>query len=137
MRTRPAASPIDVLTEDECWDTLALTDLGRLALRDGEDVDIFPVNFVVSDRRIYFRSAPGAKMMALTKSPRVAFQTDGASGHRRWSVVVKGTAERLKYDDEIEASGVTGLNSLTPTDKWNYVRITPSEISGRRFEPTR
>jgi len=50
-----------------------------------------------------------------------------------WSVVVRGTAERLANDAEIEESGVLALTTATPPVKWNYIRITPTTISGRRF----
>ena len=49
-------SPIERLGEDECWALLAGSDLARLALRRGDGVDIFPVNYTVNDRRIFFRS---------------------------------------------------------------------------------
>jgi nitroimidazol reductase NimA-like FMN-containing flavoprotein (pyridoxamine 5'-phosphate oxidase superfamily) len=136
-QTDVPVAPVDVLTEDECWAALESTDFGRLAVRDGEDVDIFPINYVVTDRLVYFRSAPGAKMIDLTRAPRVAFEADGATATQRWSVVIKGDAERLTFDTEIEESGVARLRSDAPSTKWNYVRITPVDITGRSFERAR
>ena len=52
-------------------------------------------------------------------------------------MVVKGSAVRLGSDEEIEASGVLSLHSLVPTEKWNYVRITASSITGRQFTSSR
>jgi nitroimidazol reductase NimA-like FMN-containing flavoprotein (pyridoxamine 5'-phosphate oxidase superfamily) len=127
---------VELLSDNECWDALSSTDVGRLAVRSGDDIDIFPVNYLVDNRLIYLRTAPGSKMMALTAVPRVAFEVDAVRGALRWSVVVKGIAERLKFDDEIEDSGILRLRSLEPSPKWNYVRITPLDISGRRFAPT-
>jgi nitroimidazol reductase NimA-like FMN-containing flavoprotein (pyridoxamine 5'-phosphate oxidase superfamily) len=120
---------------ENAW-LLAGENLGRLAVRDGEGTDIFPINFLVTDRTVYFRSAPGSKLMELTRHPLVAFEVDGVTASAPWSVVVKGEAARLSNDEEILASGVKELHSATPTDKWNYVRITPSAISGRRFATT-
>jgi nitroimidazol reductase NimA-like FMN-containing flavoprotein (pyridoxamine 5'-phosphate oxidase superfamily) len=130
-------SLIDDLTEQECWDALESTDLGRLAVRDGDDIDIFPINYIVTNRLVYFRSAPGTKMIDLTRAPRVAFESDDTTATHWWSVVIKGDAERLTFDTEIEESGVARLRSDAPTTKWNYVRITPREISGRSFQRTR
>jgi nitroimidazol reductase NimA-like FMN-containing flavoprotein (pyridoxamine 5'-phosphate oxidase superfamily) len=124
-----------VLTERQCWEALESADLGRLAIRTGDDIDIVPVNFLVKDRLLYFRSAPGTKMVELTRMPRVALEADGIRAGRLWSVTVKGDAQRLSVDSEIEASGIQRLHSLDPSTKWNYVRITPRAISGRRFEP--
>ena len=68
-----------------------------------------------------------------TLKPRVAFEVDHHDDDIAWSVILWGTAERLEFDDEIEHSGVLGLVSWTPDEKFNYVRITPDRVSGRRF----
>lgn len=130
-------SPVDLLGDEESWHLLAGADIGRLAVSIDGGVDIFPINYVVADRVIFFRTAPGSKLMDLTKHPIVALETDGTHHRRRWSVVVKGSAVRLGSDEEIEASGVLSLHSLVPTEKWNYVRITASSITGRQFTSSR
>ncbi len=132
-----AESALEVLGEEESWHLLASADLGRLAVSIDGGVDIFPINYVVADRVIFFRTAPGSKLMDLTRHPIVALETDGTHNRRRWSVVVKGSAVRLGSDEEIEASGVLTLHSLVPTEKWNYVRITVSSITGRQFTSSR
>ena len=109
-----------------------MADVGRLAVPSLDDnIDVFPVNFTVHHRAIYFRSAPGTKMVDMLVHPGVTFEVDGHGRSRSWSVVVKGNARRLPSDAEIEASGITKLHTTAPGEKWNYVRITPSEISGR------
>ena len=132
-----AESALEVLGEEESWHLLASADLARLAVSIDDGVDIFPINYVVADRVIFFRTAPGSKLMDLTAHPIVALETDGTHNRRRWSVVVKGSAVRLGSDEEIEASGVFSLHSLVPTEKWNYVRITASSITGRQFTSSR
>ena len=132
-----AESALEVLGEEESWHLLASADLARLAVSIDDGVDIFPINYVVADRVIFFRTAPGSKLMDLTKHPIVALETDGTHNRRRWSVVVKGTAVRLGLDEEIEASGVLFLHSQAPTEKWNYVRVTASSITGRQFTSSR
>jgi nitroimidazol reductase NimA-like FMN-containing flavoprotein (pyridoxamine 5'-phosphate oxidase superfamily) len=97
--------------------------------------DIFPVNFTVKDHTIFLRSAPGSKLKDVTSHPLVAFETDGRHRRSHWSVVVKGRAERMSIDAEIEESGVLDVQTLTPSDKWNYVRITPTSVTGRSFTP--
>jgi nitroimidazol reductase NimA-like FMN-containing flavoprotein (pyridoxamine 5'-phosphate oxidase superfamily) len=124
---------VRLLDEDECWRLLASAGLGRLALVGGDGVDIVPVNFLVKDREIFFRSGPGAKMIGLTDHPLVAFEADGISDRRRWSVVVRGTARRMDVDEDIESSGVLSLLSRTPLETWNFVRLAPTGISGRQF----
>ena len=129
-----AAASLSEMAKEQCWEALGTASVGRLAVRSGDGVDVFPVNFTVHEKAIYLRSAPGSKLAAITESPSVAFEVDGSRGQDHyWSVVVRGTAERLAYDSEIVGSGVLGLATSTPTAKWNFIRITPTAISGRRF----
>lgn len=121
------------LSEEECWAALEVTPVGRLAVRAGEGVDIFPVNYMVTDGAIYLKSAPGSKLMDIAEHSSVAFEIDGRKGRTYWSVVVHGTAQRLSTSHDIEESGVLDLPTFTSSAKWNYVVITPTEVTGRRF----
>jgi len=130
----PAIVPgVDRLDVEQCRHLLRITDVGRIAVRSGDGVDVFPVNYLVHDDRIYFRSAPGSKMRLLAQSPEVAFEIDGRRGRRAWSVVVHGSARRLTDDAEIRSSSVLGLAALHPSEKNNFVEIAPDELSGREF----
>lgn len=131
--TSESTSTVEILPAAECWQLLGKTGFGRLATVSGGDVGIFPLNYVVTGQRIYFRSAPGSKLVDITAHPSIALEVDGVHRQSRWSVVVKGWAERLGTDDEIVDSGVLDLETFDPSAKWNYVRITPIEVSGRRF----
>jgi nitroimidazol reductase NimA-like FMN-containing flavoprotein (pyridoxamine 5'-phosphate oxidase superfamily) len=130
---------VEDLSAEECWRLLAAAPLGRLATAvvdpaTGElSLDVFPVNFLVHEDAIFFRTGPGAKLMELTANDKVAFEVDGETGLVTWSVVVHGRAHRLMMDRDIEESGVLELEAVHPTDKWNYVRITVDSITGIRF----
>ena len=121
------------LSADECWSLLRTVDLGRLALISDGVPHIYPLNYLIGDRVLYFRSAPGDKLAAIGADNVVAFEADGIYSRQRWSVVIRGTAHRLNYDSEIESSGVMELQSYLASDKWNYVRIDPDVVTGRRF----
>ena len=123
----------EILDTDTCWDLLAEAEIGRVVFTDDDDIEVFPVNFSIGGRSILFRSAPGSKLKLVAGQPRVAFEVDHHDDDIAWSVILWGTAERLEFDDEIEHSGVLGLVSWTPDEKFNYVRITPDRVSGRRF----
>ncbi len=137
MRTDAGADEADrgmrELDADGCWDRLAGGGVGRLATRDGDDLDITPVDVLARHRMLYFRTAPGAKLERLVRHPRVAVELDGVDDGVRWSVVVRGLAERLDSDPEIEESGVLGLRTAHPSPKHNYVRVRPEAVSGREF----
>jgi len=132
---RPKDLPAGVrhLDTAECWRLLAGQNLGRFAVQGGDGVDVFPINYLVHENALYFRSAPGSKLIDLTHAPVVAFEIDGQLAHYMWSVVVHGVASRLDSDAEIEESGVMKLQPWYPDAKFNYIRITPSTVSGRKF----
>jgi nitroimidazol reductase NimA-like FMN-containing flavoprotein (pyridoxamine 5'-phosphate oxidase superfamily) len=135
---------VENLSADECWKLLTAAPLGRLATAVADpatgqlSLDVFPVNFLVHEGAIFFRTGPGAKFVDITANERVAFEADGLavdgqSEALNWSVVVHGSAHRLMLDRDIEQSGVLQLDATHPTDKWNYVRITVDSITGIRF----
>lgn len=124
---------VDELSPHESWALLERAPIGRLAVREGDGVDIFPVNFTVTDRAVYLRSAPGSKLVNITQAPSVAFEVDGHRWRTHWSVVLRGVAERMSHDSDIVESGVLDLSTLTSSAKWNYIRINPTSITGRRF----
>lgn len=130
------------LTTDQCWQLLRSGDLGRIAASAAGTVDIFPINYAVdATPAIYFRTAPGTKLLELAINDRVAFEIDGHDEVEAWSVVVKGRAERVERQSEMDEAELLGLTPWIPTLKYRWVRIRPTEISGRKFalgpEPSR
>lgn len=125
---------IEHLTTTECWRLLESVSLGRLAVEGDNGVpDLFPVNFTVHSGSVFLRSAPGSKLMDIAAHPGVAFEIDGEDPLSHWSVVIRGSAARLDSDAEIHESGVEKLRSASPTEKHDFVRITPASVTGRRF----
>ena len=121
------------LNDLEIWERLRSTVMGRLAVSAGGELDIFPVNYLVDDGTLLFRTAPGTKLIELTVHSAVAFEIDGFDEITAWSVVVKGTAARLEHQDEIDRADMLPLTPWIPTLKYRYVRITPTSVSGRSF----
>lgn len=130
---------IEHLSAEDCWALLGSEGIGRLATATVDAVsgevkpDIFPIDYLVHDGAILFRSAPGGKLIELTKQPSVAFQAGRREKRVFWSVVVHGKAERMGLDSEIEESGIRELHITHPTEKWNYVRVIIDDITGIRF----
>lgn len=125
---------ITELSTEECWHLIAAHSLGRLAVTAVGTVDIFPINYAVSEGMLYFRTAPGTKLLELSINDHVAFEIDGFADAEVWSVVLKGRAERLERQSEIDAAEQLTLAPWLPTLKYRWVRITPDELSGRRFD---
>lgn len=122
------------LTHVEIWEVLGESGIGHLALRaQPKGVDIMPINYLVTNRQLFFRSAPGAKLEDLVQHPYVAVQVERQWDGAWFSVVLKGKAERLAVDEDIERSGILSLQTTQPGDKFNYVRVIPDAITGRTF----
>ncbi len=127
------AGPVSAIPPERCWELIASQSVGRLATSVERTPDISPINFVVDGHSIVFRTAEGAKFFALTINPTVAFEVDAWGHDKGWSVVVKGTAEQVTGDDDLSRAEALPLFPWVPTVKLHYVRITPTEISGRSF----
>ncbi len=125
--------PVEVLDERECWELLELAPFGRIALAAAGEIDIFPVNFVVHEGALYLRTAPGTKLVELSVHPLVAIEVDGWDEGEAFSVVAKGEAERLEHAADIDAAERLPLHPWVPTLKYRWVRICPTEVTGRRF----
>lgn len=127
-------NPIEVLKEDEALELMGNQQLGRLVVRIKDDFDIYPLNYVVNEGKIYFRTAEGSKLFTVSINERVLFEADDHTEDKAWSVIVKGSARILERTDEIQQADELPLKPWLPTLKYNYVEITPEEISGRRFQ---
>lgn len=128
-------SGVTALSEDECWRLLKTAEVGRLAVVLTEEPEIFPVNYVVDGRTVVFRTAEGTKLFAVTASSLVAFESDGydADSDEAWSVVVKGTAERLEHFSDIYAAEELPLFPWQLGQKQWFVRIEQTRLTGIRF----
>ncbi len=125
--------PISVLDDSEAWNLLSSVALGRLVTSFGGQLEIFPVNFVVEDRSVLFRTAEGTKLFTTVMNDRVLFEADDHTADEGWSVILRGTARMLTGADEIHRAEQSGLMPWVPTEKLRFVRVTPSEISARHF----
>lgn len=132
MRLPPGT---EILDDDACWALLGDSDVGRLAVDNGGRPDIFPINYLVDDGSIVFRTGPGTKLAASALLHHVAFEIDGYHPQDRvaWSVVVKGRANQIERMQEVYAADDLPLFPWVASDKANFVRITADEVTGRRF----
>ena len=126
---------IEHLEPERCWELLEATSVGRLAVDIAGRPDIFPINFVCDDQTIVFRTAPGTKLAGAALMHHVAFEIDGYEPTDRvaWSVVVHGWAEQVERMNDVYDAQDLPLFPWVAFPKPDFVRITPREISGRRF----
>lgn len=127
------ANPVSILPESQCWDLLSGAALGRLITSVDGEPEVFPVNFVVQDRTLLFRTAEGTKLVSTAINHHVTFEADDHDEDQGWSVIVKGYARILHAAEEIVIAQQAGLRPWTTTEKQHFVRIRPLRISGRQF----
>lgn len=127
--------PVRTLSDEDCWKQLKSVELGRVVVSVDDEIDIFPINYVVADGVIVFRTSPGGKLLKLTVNSSVVFEVDDAdtSAGWAWSVIIKGQARNLVSPNEILEADQLPLTPWTATLKYEYVAITPTQISGRSF----
>lgn len=129
-----ANDPVTVLDEHEAWNLLSSVPLGRLVTSFGGQLEIFPVNFVVQNGTVLFRTAEGTKLFTTVMNEKVLFEADDHTVAEGWSVIVRGSAKMLSSAEDIHEADQAGLMPWVPTEKLRYVRVTPTEISARRFQ---
>jgi len=135
MSNSPSESHVEVLGADDCWRYLQSSYIGRLAVINGAVPEIFPVNFMVVEETVVFRTAPGTKLRALLAGTAVAFEVDGLNpyGTEVWSVVVKGVPGAFSGDPASLLEAGPDREPWQSGLKEHLVQIHPAEISGRRF----
>ena len=119
----------------DCWDLLRREVVGRLAVAVANTPDIFPINYIVDEDSIVFRSAPGTKLAAAVLGRSVALEIDGYDvvDTTAWSVVVKGVARRIESMKEYIEADDLPLFPWHTAPKPEIVRIEPEIVTGRRF----
>lgn len=124
------------LDKAECLRLLTTVAVSRIGFVGDDGPDILPVNHVVVDERVYFRTGPGTKLGAAAADEAVALEADDfhAPEEQGWSVVVKGVARIVTDDDRLEA-----LHSLNfepwaaPDTRTFWVEVEARVVTGRRL----
>lgn len=119
------------LTEAECLCLLAEEWVGRVVYVDGVLPTAFPVNYLLMNRSIVFRTKSDARLLTADPELAVSFEIDRFDEQERtgWSVLVTGRCRPLH----------PGLAD-TSLDTWASLRrgvlrgISCDIVSGRRLE---
>ena len=142
MRARAVAEPrpgqIQELTRSQCFELLASEHLGRVAVDDEGGPVVFPVNFVLDQHTVVFRTEAGTKLHAASGGSRVCFEADGTDAVARtaWSVIVRGEITEVTDEAELARLRELPLRVWGPGARNHYVRILPARLTGRRIAAT-
>jgi nitroimidazol reductase NimA-like FMN-containing flavoprotein (pyridoxamine 5'-phosphate oxidase superfamily) len=121
------------LGDNECWERMGETGIGRVAMCSAEGPVILPVNYLVDDRTVIVRTAPYTQLAAHVRET-LAFEVDEFEPDMRrgWSVLIIGEAVALDDPDELaELRPQQRLEPWAPGSRNLFIRITPRQITGR------
>ena len=123
------------LTVDECLDLLAGGVVGRVAMATPMGPRIVPVNYVMNEDAILFRTTPYSELGTYGWNTDLAFEIDHLDydRHQGWSVMAVGRAELIEDPEELRdirahwdpAPWATGRRHL-------YIRLRWRDVTGRK-----
>lgn len=125
---------LEVLDRAACLELLASVPVGRV----GASIDalpvVLPVNYVVANDRIIFRTGAGAKLAAASDGTVVAFEVDvyDAATATGWSVLVQSIA-RIEPTGAIADADLTELKVWGANDADRLVSLDTDRMTGRRI----
>jgi nitroimidazol reductase NimA-like FMN-containing flavoprotein (pyridoxamine 5'-phosphate oxidase superfamily) len=133
------ATQFEPIPPDECLRLLATEEVGRLAVVLAGQPLVFPLNYALDGDAVVFRTAPGTKLEAISRS-LVAFEVDrwAPSSGTGWSVVVEGLAQEVTSADAPglrERLAALPVRPLAAGDRLHFVRIVAFSITGSRLRP--
>ena len=125
---------LETLPTDVCLRLLESVPVGRVSFSIGGEVVTLPVNHAVDGQEVVFRTDRGSKLSASYRQDLVAFEADEYDPETRtgWSVLIKGRAEVIREDSEIQRLRHLGLHPwVTAAEHPFWIRIRPTSITGR------
>ena len=135
-------SYIRTLPAVECFELLAVADVGRVGFVSPTGLQIIPMNYRLgADHQLFMKTAPGSALAELAEmDAEVVFEVDYHADDFRiaWSVLMNGTISRL---DGAATAAYQDLRS--PVVPWPGpgsslpVRFVPRTVSGRGLHRTR
>lgn len=128
---------LESLDEEECRELIAGGGVGRIGYRSRYGLVVVPVNYVVHDGDVVFRTTVGGSMDEDLRTGiagaeyLVAFEIDRINERTRegWSVLIQGTAHHAGADP--------GRATAADVRPWPgghrdlYFRVVPTRITGR------
>lgn len=135
---KPLRPTLEEIDPAECMRLVASTPVGRLGFIAHGKPMILPVNHVVEDDTVLFRTQKGDKLDVAERSAGtdVVYEVDqyDPDDFTGWSVVVQGKMEPIL--DLVEAQRLDGKQHVTWADdveRRRWVRITAGQVTGRRI----
>jgi transcriptional regulator with XRE-family HTH domain len=127
------------LTFDECMQLVAAGGVGRFLFDEPDRGPVaIPVNFRMDGDNVVFRTARESSMTHGLHGQQVSFDVDhldDALGEG-WSVLLSGTASIITDPAEVDRAETLGIEPWAGGDRQTCVRITVTQVTGRRIRVT-
>ncbi|WP_115862685.1 pyridoxamine 5'-phosphate oxidase family protein [Halorussus litoreus] len=136
------------MSESEIDSFLRERDSGVLSLSDGRESYAVPESFGYDGESIYFQMAytDSSHKMSFMETTETATFTVYVDGLTASSVVARGPIEPVPEDEQLLAANALAENNVVPVlnvstqmsvDElgFDFYRLRPEEITGRRFGP--
>jgi nitroimidazol reductase NimA-like FMN-containing flavoprotein (pyridoxamine 5'-phosphate oxidase superfamily) len=139
---------IEHLDQDECLRLISPGGVGRIGFQSRYGPVILPVNYKLHDGVVVFRTAEHNSLDEDLQTGiaggefKVAFEIDefDLTARSGWSVLVRGSAHRVRPGSERESAEAVGVEPWPGGDRELFMSITPTtpgHVTGRRLTAAR
>lgn len=126
---------LEELSRGECILRLEAGGVGRVAAVLDSRPYISPVNYVVHEGAIIFRTRNGSRLHMATLDSYAALEIDSADFmyHEGWSVLVQGRSSHVVDPDEVITLAQVCVTPWVDDARDSFVRIRFDEVRGERI----
>jgi transcriptional regulator with XRE-family HTH domain len=126
---------LTVLDSETCREMIRPGGVGRIVFSQSRGPVALPVNFRILDGDIVFRTAPIPELTLSLPSEHVSFEVDHIDDAlaEGWSVLISGQGHVIVDPSELHRAQAAGVTPWAGGERDVYVRIVPTEVTGRRI----
>ena len=127
---------LETLTTEQCREHLAGGGVGRFLFVEPRQGPVaIPVNYLMDGDGIVFRTGSQTSVAGAVSQQQVSFDVDHFDDalSEGWSVLLSGTARIITDPAELEHAAALGIEPWAGGDRDVYVRMSASQITGRRI----
>lgn len=122
------------LSAQECRTLLEADVVGRVAFTTPHGPRIVPINYVIHEDTIEFRTTSYSELATYAPGATVAFEIDhlDREHHRGWSIIVIGLCERVERSGSHAEPHEGGPEPWSGGHRPMLLRVSLSQVTGRR-----
>jgi uncharacterized protein len=122
------------LDRQECMELLAAKSVGRIAYAVDNGARILPVNYILNNDSIIFRTVPAGEIFHHALESICAFEIDETDEffEAGWSVVAVGRLELATEEDFASMRYGKLPQPWAGGNRWMFLRLPCDQVSGRR-----